>query len=179
MVFGDPNRFAVIVKAIDAWNETQIIGSTSKFYNGILIFCVDGFLFPQVEIAVSTLCVDVPWFIRLIERVPDVDQYSLFESDKKDAFCFLLNNSFSDTEENDAVRNFLVSPPILSDKQDMIFCIKKDNMFRIIASHVDYNIEQSAYNLGSNVISETYIPVNEIESIVTDLKKYMQTGFGL
>ena len=45
-------------------------------------------------------------------------------------------------------------------------------MFRIIASHVDYDIEQSAYNLGSNVISETYIPVNEIESIVTDLKNF-------
>ncbi|MBQ9513291.1 MAG: hypothetical protein IJR58_08870 [Lachnospiraceae bacterium] len=179
MVFGDPNRFAVIVKVIDEWNEKRELRSRLKFYNGILIFCVDGFLFPQVEVAVSSLCVDVPWFIRLIECVPNADKYDLFELDKVDTFCFLLNNSFSDTKENDDVRYFLVSPPTLSDKQNMIFFIKKDNMFRIIASHVEYDLERSDYYLGSNIIRETYISVNEIEPIIEGLKGFIEIGFDL
>ncbi len=48
MILGDPYKFSIIIDTIKEWNIDD------AFCNGVLIFCVDGNLFPK-EIVTATL----------------------------------------------------------------------------------------------------------------------------
>lgn len=48
MILGDPYKFAILSGMIDEWNIDHV------FCNGILLFCVDGDIYPK-EIVTATL----------------------------------------------------------------------------------------------------------------------------
>lgn len=48
MILGDPYKFAILSGMIDEWNIDHV------FCNGILLFCVDGDIYPR-EIVTATL----------------------------------------------------------------------------------------------------------------------------
>lgn len=46
---GSPYKFAVFADVVEEWND-----NSGVFKNGVLLFCVDGHLFPQ-EVVTATL----------------------------------------------------------------------------------------------------------------------------
>ena len=47
MIIGTPYHFSIIVKVLDEWSKER-----APFYNGILLFCIGGALFPkEIDIA--------------------------------------------------------------------------------------------------------------------------------
>lgn len=53
MIIGNPYEFSIFTKTIKEWNMND------TFFNGILIFCVDGNIFPK-EVVTATLKCEIP-----------------------------------------------------------------------------------------------------------------------
>ena len=77
MILGNPYTFSIIAQTIDEWNIND------AFRNGILIFCVDGHIYPE-EIVNATLNCEIPFLRRALKNL--TTDTSLYNKPKEIAF---------------------------------------------------------------------------------------------
>ena len=95
MIIGDPYKFAIDMQKIEEWNYS----GDNTFLNGVLLFFIDGAIFPT-EIRTATLISELEPLKNVLEN-PIIDK-RLFNMEKGDAYMELYDLTFP---ENDADHN--------------------------------------------------------------------------
>ena len=132
-MIGNPYKFSIIIDTINEWNIDE------SFCNGILLFCVNGNLFPN-EIFTATLKCEVPILKEKLKNL-SVDK-KLYDLPKDKAFAEIYNITYpSDWDMGNDYR-FDITPSSLSDRDYFIFAISNGKKVRIMASKMNYIIEE-------------------------------------
>ena len=166
MIIGTPYQFSIIAKVLDEWNEER-----QPFYNGILLFCIDGALFPK-EIVTATLGADIPELKKNLLKII-VDE-KIFSKEKECAFREMYMATFPDDNEVDNDYQYLISPTTLSDLHCFVFAVSNGKQTKILASKLDYTENDSYYSLDGIYIAETVISNDELHKIVLALEHVLE-----
>lgn len=168
MIIGNPYQFSIFVKVIKEWNSDE-----SSFRNGVLLFCVDGELFPKEVLTATLSCEIPPLKEKLMNLAIDVE---LCEMEKEKAFIEMYNTTFPkwDPEwdnEGDICNDYryFLSPTILSDSGCHVYVVSNGERIRIMAAKLNYVLEESAHDLNDLKISETFITCDELNKIIHEL----------
>lgn len=87
MLIGDPYKFAIFINTVKEWNIDD------TFYSGVLLFSVDGGLFPK-EIFNTTLIFEIQ---QLKENLMNIGaDERLYHMPKDEAFAEIYNITFSE-----------------------------------------------------------------------------------
>ena len=84
MIIGDPYKFAIDMQKIEEWNYS----GDNTFLNGVLLFFIDGAIFPT-EIRTATLISELEPLKNVLEN-PIIDK-RLFNMEKGDAYMELYD----------------------------------------------------------------------------------------
>ncbi len=162
MILGDPCKFSIFVKTIKEWNIDN------SFCNGILFFCINGGIYPKEEIIVATLKCEIP---KLKEHLMNIAiNNELYYMQKQKAFEKIYNITFPENFNIDNDYRYDISPISFSDNHIYIFAVSNGRQVRILASKLNYIIEQSRHNLKNIVISEVFIDIKDLNKIISNLK---------
>lgn len=167
MVIGKPDSFSVLIKKINSWNTGD-----GGFCNGILLFSVNGRVFPD-EFFVVTLSRAVFLLRKHFQSL--VNSEKLFLAKKEDAFQAMYNASHP-IEDNDIVNyNFDLTPEDISDRGYFMFAVQNGNRTRIMVSNqLKYEAMEGKHDLNGAQITETIISNTELEKIIEDLSQIEQ-----
>lgn len=163
MILGDPYKFAIFIETIKEWNIDD------AFCNGILLFSVNGIIFPK-EIVTATLKSEIRPLKEKLEKLT-VDE-KLFKMEKRDAFAKIYNLTFPKnvTESNDF--RYDLTPYSFADNNCYVFGVSSGKQVRILSAKLKYIIEESRHELENIDISETVLSIEELNEIVLKLKIY-------
>lgn len=165
MIFGNPYNFAIITQPIKEWNEDD------TFLNGVLLFCVDGKIFPK-NIVNATLKFELSGYEEKLNNL--VVDNKLYNTARDTAFRCIYNLVYPndrDTTDNDYRFDF--SPEIFSDINCKVFAISNGESIRLMAAaNLVYNKVESRHILDDVEVSETTIPIKEFQEIISQLKHY-------
>lgn len=162
MILGNPDKFAIIMEVVSDWNINQ------SFNNGMLIFFVDGKLYPGDEIVNATLNSELPHLKDCMSNV-GIDE-RLFNLSKDEAFSEMYNLYSTEDLNINADYCFDISPLSFLDDNCLIFAVSNGAEIRILAaSELKYIKAESRYNLDNIEIGETYISVAEFNEILSKL----------
>lgn len=164
MLSGDPNKFAVLLKAVDQWNCDQ------TFYNGVLILFVDGYMFPNEEIIVTTLAVGIPSLKKSLSDIA-VDNI-LFNMEKTSLFRQLYDRVYPNDINADNDYRFLITPDEICDKGFFIFAVSNETHIKFTGARLDHDETASEYEFNDPVIRETVVPKEYINRIISDLDRW-------
>ena len=160
MILGEPYKFSIIIDTIKEWNIDD------AFCNGVLIFCVDGNLFPK-EIVTATFKGEVQLLKKNFKYLT-VDE-DLYNMQKDKAFVEIYNITFPEDVDIDNDYRFYVSPQSFSDSDCYVFAISNGEQVRIMAAKLNYIIKNSRHELKNLDISEAFITINELKKIISEL----------
>lgn len=163
MILGNPDKFAILINAIKEWNEDE------TFYNGVLLFWVDGTLFPRELVTATLNCEIMPLKARLMNLTIDE---RLFRLPKGDAFKEIYNITFPEDFNINNNYCFDITPESFSDNHCYVFAVCNDEQVRIMAAELKYMIEDSRHDLKNISVSETFISNYELKEIVSKLDVY-------
>jgi len=174
VIIGDPFKFAIIIEVLKMWNPTDYNG----FANGVLLFCVDGELFPNFVVN-ATLGYELQGHVFMDKLASPAVNNELYHMEAEKAFFemhYITRPHYtSDIEENDC---YNITPQILSDNRCQVFAVSNGEQVRILASRLNnYLFRESRYDLRKLDISEIFLPINELNEIVSELKIFIQTVF--
>lgn len=161
MILGDPYKFAIIVKTIKEWNVDE------TFCNGILLFCIDGSIYPK-EIFTATLKSEINLLKENLENIA-VDN-ELFYAEKEGAFNQIYNMVFPANSDLDNDYRFDITPLSFSDDNCYIFAISNGTQVRILAAKLKYIKIFSRHNLKNVDIKETFISAKEVNKIAKSME---------
>lgn len=162
MILGNPDKFAIIIEVVSDWNIDQ------SFNNGVLIFSVDGKLYPGDEIVNATLNSELPHLKDCMSNV-GIDE-RLFNLSKDEAFSEMYNLYSTEDWNVDADYCFDISPLSFTDDDCLIFAVSNGTETRILAaSELKYIKAESRYSLDNIEISEAYVSVVEFNEILSKL----------
>lgn len=168
MIIGNPYQFSIFTRVIKEWNTDE-----SSFRNGVLLFCIDGELFPK-QVITATLNHEIP---SLREKLMSIAiEVELCEMEKEKAFIEMYNTTFpkwnpEQDNEGDICNDYryFLSPTILSDFDCHVYAVSDGKQIRIMASKLNYILEESTHNLNGLEISETFITYDELNEIIHGL----------
>lgn len=161
MILGNPYKFAVIAKTIQEWNVDE------TFCNGVLLFCVDGNLFPK-EIFTATLASEL---YPLRQQLANIGiHHEIFHMKKEKAFQKMYDITFPKDDDFGNDYQFDITPPSLSDNNYYIFAVSNGIAVRILAAKLHYIKKISRHMLKNIAIAEAFISVEEMEDIAKDLR---------
>lgn len=160
MMLGNPYKFSIIIDIINEWN----IDGT--FCNGVLLFCVDGNFFPK-EVVTATLKYEVQLLKENLKNLT-IDE-ELFNMQKDEAFVKIYNTTFPSDTDIDNDYRFDITPQSFSDSNCYVFAISNGKQVRILASKLNYIIEDSRHELKSVNVSETFIDISELNKILSEI----------
>lgn len=163
MILGNPYKFSIIISTINEWN----IDGT--FCNGILLFCVDGNFYPK-EVIAATLKCEVQLLKKKLKNLT-IDE-ELFNMQKDEAFVKIYNITFPSDTDIDNDYRFDITPQLFSDNNCYVFAVSNGSQLRIMASRLNYILEDSIHDLESIQISETFIDIRELNKIVSELDSF-------
>ncbi len=174
MIIGNPYKFSIFAKIIKEWNSDE-----SSFRNGVLLFCIDGELFPK-QILTATLNCEIP---QLKEKLMNLAiNAELFEMEKEKAFIQMYNATFPKWDskwnnEGDICNDYryFLSPIILSDFGCHVYAVSNSKQIRIMAARLNYILEESTHDLNDLKISETFITYDELKNIILELSIPVQS----
>ena len=159
MIIGNPYKFAIIVYPIKEW-------SSESLRNGVLLISIDGKLFPN-EIFTSTLDVE---YINLKETLMNIPiDENLYNMKKDEAFKTIYNIVCPSDFNIASDYRFDLSLESIND-HNHIFAVSNGESIRIMASMLYYNIGESKHILANANISETFISIDEMNDIISQLK---------
>lgn len=163
MMLGNPYKFSIIIDIINEWN---IDGA---FCNGVLLFCVDGNIFPN-EVITATLKCEVQLLKENIKNLTIDEELYTMQKDK--AFVKIYNITFPyDTDINNDYR-FDISPQSFSDSDCFVFAISNGNQVRIMASKLNYITKDSRHELENINVSETFIDISELNKMISEIDTF-------
>ncbi|NBK93527.1 hypothetical protein D5278_16345 [bacterium 1XD21-13] len=163
MILGDPYKFAIIVKTIKEWNIDD------AFCNGVLLFCINGNIFPK-EIFTATLKSEIRPLKEKLEAL--TVEKTLFHMEKEKAFKKIYNITFLEDWDKENDYRFDITPLIFADKGCYVFAVSNGRQVRILAAELSYIIEKSRHDLNKIQISEAILTHKELSGITSHLKIY-------
>ena len=163
MVLGDPYEFSIFIQTIEEWNIND------SFCNGILFFGINGDIYPK-EIVSATLKYEIPVLEENLLNIT-IDN-ELYYMQKEKAYKKIYNITFPEDIDIGNDYRYEISPTIFSDNDYYIFAVSNGERVRILASKLNYIIEESRHELENIDISEVFIDIEYLNKIISKLKIY-------
>lgn len=181
MIFGDPNKFAILMEHVALWD----LGGGYK--NGLFHFVVAGRVFPSYA-SVATLSGDVGCLSEDNALITTPENGKLFNMNKLDAFSNMMNAMLpnlldpsaevSDDFETDY--RYQASTYNLENDACYVFCVRLMNKVRILAAKVSClsgnDIDGYEWkNFDSIEVHEVILSKDEVHHIVSEVKEKFQS----
>ena len=161
MLLGNPYKFAVITKTIKEWNVDK------TFCNGVLLFCVDGNIFPK-EVLTATLNSELNPLKEKLENI--AINVEIFNMEKEAAFKQIYNVTSPEDINLDNDYQFDITPLSFPEDNCYIFAVSDGTQVRILAAKLKYIKEKSRHMLKNININEAFISAQEMKEIAKALK---------
>ena len=143
MIIGDPYKFAILSGGINEWN----IDNT--FCNGVLLFCVNGDIYPK-EVVTATLQCEIEYLKQKLRSLT-IDK-RLYALPPQQVFVEIYGITFPEDADSDNEDCFDITPASLSDHNCFVFAVCNGVNVRVLASELAYEMENVfllLYRLGS------------------------------
>lgn len=163
MILGNPYKFSVFISTIKEWNVDK------EFCNGVLLFCIDGNIFPK-KIVTATLKCEIPLLKEKLKNL--ITNERLYNMQRDKAFAEIYNITFPEDISIDNDYRFDITPESFADESCYVFAISNGKEVRIIATKLNYNVEESRHELNNADINETFIEIEDLNQIVSQLDIY-------
>lgn len=167
MIIGDPYKFAIIIQEIREWNSNEI------FKNGVLLFCVDGAIYPK-EILNATLSSEINELPEKLSRIEE-DKH-LFFMEKEKAYETAYDRMHKEEIVLVHEYHYDISPLSFIDDHDYVYAARNGDQIRILISKLGYNRKLSRPDFENAQINETVITVEELQEMVAELEAFYQQG---
>ncbi len=163
MIIGDPYKFAILSGVINEWNMDD------TFCNGVLLFCVNGDIYPK-EVATATLRCEIEYLKQKLRNL--TTDKRLYILPPQQAFAEIYGITFPEDMDSDNGDCFDITPASLSDHNCFVFAVCDGVNIRILASELAYERENSRHRLENIIISETFLTVGELREIIAVLEGF-------
>ncbi len=163
MIIGDPYKFAILSGVINEWNIDD------TFCNGVLLFCVNGDIYPK-EVATATLRCEIEYLKQKLRNL--TTDKRLYTLPPQQAFAEIYGITFPEDMDSDNGDCFDITPASLSDHNCFVFAVCDGVNIRILASELAYERENSRHRLENIIISETFLTVSELREIIAVLEGF-------
>ena len=163
MIIGDPYKFAILSGVINEWNIDD------TFCNGVLLFCVNGDIYPK-EVVTATLRCEIEYLKQKLRSLT-IDK-RLYALPPQQAFAEIYGITFPEDMDSDNGDCFDITPASLSDHNCFVFAVCDGVNIRILASELAYERENSRHRLENIIISETFLTVSELREIIAVLEGF-------
>lgn len=163
MIIGDPYKFAILSGVINEWNMDD------TFCNGVLLFCVNGDIYPK-EVATATLRCEIEYLKQKLRNL--TTDKRLYTLPPQQAFAEIYGITFPEDMDSDNGDCFDITPASLSDHNCFVFAVCDGVNIRILASELAYERENSRHRLENIIISETFLTVSELREIIAVLEGF-------
>ena len=167
MIVGDPYRFALDMQKIEEWNYCE----DNTFLNGVLLFFIDGTIFPT-EIKTATLTSELMPLKTILEN-PVIDK-QLFNMKKEEAYIKLYNLTFPEGDNTDNNYDYHLTPASFSEDNCHVFCVSNGSECRILAAHLNYLIDISRHSLKNIQVKEGILPKKDIIQITNYITQLIE-----
>ena len=186
IVIGDVYKFAILIKYVPEWNIDAVRWNNEySSGNGILLFSIDGHLFPS-EILTTPLDTDLNYLITR-ERFDPPINLNYFQMKKEDAFksmLFLARPMCVDiTSENEFDEMYFLEIPTANTEANCYFFYVSDGgRVRILGAKLHDHDEQGGtfYNRNGEPIEiyETILCIKEFQSLLDKLVDFYEKESG-
>ena len=163
MIIGDPYKFAILSEVINEWNIDD------TFCNGVLLFCVNGDIYPK-EVVTATLRCEIEYLKQKLRNI--TTDKRLYILPPQQAFAEIYGITFPEDMDSDNGDCFDITPASLSDHNCFVFAVCDGVNIRILASELAYERENSRHRLENIIISETFLTVGELREIIAVLEGF-------
>lgn len=163
MIIGDPYKFAILSGVINEWNIDD------TFCNGVLLFCVNGDIYPK-EVATATLRCEIEYLKQKLRNL--TTDKRLYILPPQQAFAEIYDITFPEDMDSDNGDCFDITPASLSDHNCFVFAVCDGVNIRTLASELAYERENSRHRLENIIISETFLTVGELREIIAVLEGF-------
>lgn len=161
MLLGDPYKFAIIMKTIKEWNMDD------AWHNGVLLFCVDGAIFPK-KILTAPLACELHPLKENLENIAVNDR--IFHMKKREAFEHIYNISYPEDWDEDTDFQFEITPLTFPENNCDVFAVSDGNQVRILAAKCPRNKNTMRPTFKNVTIKEAFISVQELKEIARALE---------
>lgn len=163
MILGNPYKFSVFISTIKEWNIDN------EFCNGVLLFCIEGNIFPK-KIVTSTLKYEIQLLKEKLRNL--IINERLYNMQRDKAFAEIYNITFPEDISIDNDYRFDITPESFADENCYVFAVSNGKEVRIMATKLNYIVEESRHELSNIDISETFIEIEDLNQIISQLEIY-------
>lgn len=110
--------------------------TNDTFCNGVLLFSIDGNLFPK-RIVTTTLKCEIPPLKEKLKNL--VINENIYNLPKDKAFAEMYNITFPEDIDIDSDYSFNITPESFADENCHVFAVGNGNGVRIMAANHNYN----------------------------------------
>lgn len=114
MIIGDPYKFAILSGVINEWNMDD------TFCNGVLLFCVNGDIYPK-EVVTATLRCEIKYLKQKLKKL--MTDKRLYAMPSQQAFAEIYGITFPEDIDSDNEDCFDITPASLSDHNCFVFAV--------------------------------------------------------
>lgn len=161
MILGNPYKFSVFISTIKEWNIYN------EFCNGVLLFCIDGNIFPK-KIVTATLKCEIQLLKEKLRNL--ITNERLYNMQRDKAFAEIYNITFPEDISIDNDYRFDITPESFADENCYVFAVSNGKEVRIMATKLNYIVEESRHELSNVDISETFIEIEDLNQIISQLE---------
>lgn len=162
MLLGDPYKFAIIMETI---KEGDMVDDF--WHNGVLLFCVDGAIFPK-RILTAPLVSEIDSLKENLEKIAVNDR--IFDMKKKDAFEYIYNISYPENWDENTDFQYEITPLTFPEDNCDVFAFSDGNQVRILAAKCPRNKNTMRPTFKNVTIKEAFISVQEMKEIAKALE---------
>mgnify|MGYP001729750846 FL=1 len=163
MILGNPYKFSVFISTIKEWNIDN------EFCNGVLLFCIEGNIFPK-KIVTATLKYEIQLLKEKLRNL--ITNERLYNMQRDKAFAEIYNITFPEDISIDNDYRFDITPESFADENCYVFAVSNGKKVRIMATKLNYIVEESRHELSNVDISETFIEIEDLNQIISQLEIY-------
>ena len=163
MIIGDPYKFAILSGGINEWNMDD------TFCNGVLLFCVNGDIYPK-EVVTATLRCEIKYLKQKLKKL--MTDKRLYAMPSQQAFAEIYGITFPEDIDSDNEDCFDITPASLFDHNCFVFAVCDGVNVRVLASELAYEMENGRHKLQDNAVSETFVSVSEMKEIISGLENF-------
>ena len=161
MILGNPYKFSVFISTIKEWNIDN------EFCNGVLLFCIDGDIFPK-KIVTATIKCEIQLLKEKLRNL--ITNERLYNMQRDKAFAEIYNITFPEDISIDNDYRFDITPESFADENCYVFAVSNGKEVRIMATKLNYIVEESRHELSNVDISETFIEIEDLNQIISQLE---------
>ena len=161
MILGNPYKFSVFISTIKEWNIDN------EFCNGVLLFCIEGNIFPK-KIVTATLKYEIQLLKEKLRNL--IINERLYNMQRDKAFAEIYNITFPEDISIDNDYRFDITPESFADENCYVFAVSNGKEVRIMATKLNYIVEESRHELSNVDISETFIEIEDLNQIISQLE---------